>query len=73
MGSNKIFLKLFIYWNKIDLSYKKKTLMTAFFGEKNHTWAKITIGESIGEVTPISFGLIKLVRRYRHKTSFVIS
>lgn len=72
MGSNKIFLKLFIYWNKIDLS-NKKPIMTAFFEEKNHTWAKITIGESIGEVTPISFGLIKIVRRYRHKTSFVIS
>lgn len=73
MGSNKIFLKLFIYWNKIDLSNKKTYNDSILWRKKNHTWAKITIGESIGEVTPISFGLIKIVRRYRHKTSFVIS
>lgn len=48
--------------------------MTAFFEEKKITREqKLLLVKVIGEVTPISFGLIKIVRRYRHKTSFVIS
>lgn len=71
MGLNKIFLKLFIYWNKIDF-LNKKFIMIVFFEEKNYMWVKIIIGESIGEVIFILFGLIKIVWWYRYKILFVI-
>lgn len=46
--------------------------MIVFFGKKNYMWVKIIIGESIGEVIFILFGLIKIVWWYRYKILFVI-
>lgn len=71
MGLNKIFLKLFIYWNKIDF-LNKKIYNDSIFWKKNYMWVKIIIGESIGEVIFILFGLIKIVWWYRYKILFVI-
>lgn len=72
MGLNKIFLKLFIYWNKIDFLNKKIYNDSIFWKKKNYMWVKIIIGESIGEVIFILFGLIKIVWWYRYKILFVI-
>lgn len=72
MGLNKIFLKLFIYWNKIDFLNKKIYNDSIFWRRKNYMWVKIIIGESIGEVIFILFGLIKIVWWYRYKILFVI-
>lgn len=72
MGLNKIFLKLFIYWNKIDFLNKKIYNDSIFWRKKNYMWVKIIIGESIGEVIFILFGLIKIVWWYRYKILFVI-